>query len=72
MRVTTKGQVTIPLHIREKMGITKDNEIDFIEKKGKVYLIVNNVKHASRIKKLRGCAEVKTTTDAILKITREG
>jgi AbrB family looped-hinge helix DNA binding protein len=72
MRVTTKGQVTIPLHIREKMGITKDNEIDFIEKKGKVYLIVNNVKHASRIIKLRGCAEVKTTTDAILKITREG
>ena len=33
MRVTTKGQVTIPQHIREKFGIPPAVEIDFIEKK---------------------------------------
>jgi AbrB family looped-hinge helix DNA binding protein len=31
MRVTTKGQVTIPQRIREKFGITPDSEVDFIE-----------------------------------------
>ena len=31
MRVTTKGQVTIPQNIREKLGILPATEIDFIE-----------------------------------------
>ncbi len=39
MRVTTKGQVTIPQHIREKLVITPATEIDFIEEKGRVYLV---------------------------------
>ena len=35
MRVTTKGQVTIPQHIREKLGVTPATDIEFIdEKKG--------------------------------------
>ena len=39
MRVTTKGQVTIPQHIREKLGITPSTEVDLIEESGRVYLI---------------------------------
>lgn len=39
MRVTTKGQVTIPQHIREKLGITPATEVDFLEQKGHVYLV---------------------------------
>jgi AbrB family looped-hinge helix DNA binding protein len=42
MRVTTKGQVTIPQHIREKFGITPDSEVDFVEEKGRVYLVKKN------------------------------
>ena len=37
MRVTIKGQVTIPQDIREKLGIVPADEIDFIEEKGRVY-----------------------------------
>ena len=29
MRVTTKGQVTIPQHIRERLGIVPGTEVDF-------------------------------------------
>lgn len=29
MRVTTKGQVTIPIEIREKLGIVPGSEVDF-------------------------------------------
>jgi AbrB family looped-hinge helix DNA binding protein len=39
MRVTIKEQVTIPQHIREKLGITPATEIDFVEEEGRVYLV---------------------------------
>jgi AbrB family looped-hinge helix DNA binding protein len=39
MRVTTKGQVTIPQHIREKLSITPATEVDFVEEKGRVFLV---------------------------------
>jgi len=31
MKVTTKGQVTIPVDIREKLGITPETEVDFLQ-----------------------------------------
>lgn len=72
MRVTTKGQVTIPQEIREKLGITPAVEIDFIEEKGKVYLVKRegNPKKAHKFSKLRGIANVKMTTDEIMALTR--
>ena len=39
MRVTIKGQVTIPQEIREKLGITPAVEIDFVEEKDRIYLV---------------------------------
>ena len=38
MKVTTKGQVTIPLELRMKAGITPGSEIIFSEEKGRIYL----------------------------------
>ncbi|MEM1377509.1 MAG: AbrB/MazE/SpoVT family DNA-binding domain-containing protein [Pseudomonadota bacterium] len=31
MRVTEKGQVTIPKHIRDKMGIVPGSEVEFVD-----------------------------------------
>ncbi|UCD91117.1 MAG: AbrB/MazE/SpoVT family DNA-binding domain-containing protein [Desulfobacterales bacterium] len=72
MRVTTKGQVTIPQHIREKLGITPATEVDFIEEKGRVYLMKRKGKNITtrRFRKLRGIATVKMTTDEIMALTR--
>ncbi|MCK5240810.1 AbrB/MazE/SpoVT family DNA-binding domain-containing protein [bacterium] len=36
MRVTTKGQVTIPKNVREALGIIPETEIDFREDNGKL------------------------------------
>ncbi|MBI3752543.1 MAG: AbrB/MazE/SpoVT family DNA-binding domain-containing protein [Deltaproteobacteria bacterium] len=33
-KVTTKGQVTLPKEVRERIGIEAGDEIDFEEKKG--------------------------------------
>jgi AbrB family looped-hinge helix DNA binding protein len=72
MRVTTKGQVTIPQHIREKLGITPATEVDFVEEKGRVYLVKQKGKNITtrKFKKLRGVATVKMTTDEIMALTR--
>jgi len=72
MRVTTKGQVTIPQHIREKLGINPHTEVDFVEEEGKVYLVKNVEKSekASRFNRYRGVASVKMTTAEIMALTR--
>jgi AbrB family looped-hinge helix DNA binding protein len=72
MRVTTKGQVTIPQHIRDKLGITPATEVDFIEEKGRIFLVKRKEEKADirKFAKLRGLASVKMTTDEIMALTR--
>jgi AbrB family looped-hinge helix DNA binding protein len=73
MRITTKGQVTIPQPMREKLGITPATEIDFVEEKGRVYIVKKTGpnKSGQRFRKLRGVASVRMTTDEIMALTRE-
>jgi AbrB family looped-hinge helix DNA binding protein len=72
MRVTIKGQVTIPQRIREKLGIKPSSEIDFIEEKGRVYVVKKEQRTSVRssFNKFRGAATVKMTTDEIMALTR--
>ena len=70
MRVTVKGQVTIPQEIREKLGITPAVEVDFIEEKDLVKR-EGETKKTHKFRKLRGIANVKMTTDEIMALTRE-
>jgi AbrB family looped-hinge helix DNA binding protein len=72
MRVTTKGQVTIPKDIREKLGINPAVEIDFIEEKDRIYLVKREgqIKNIRKFAKLRGIANAKMTTDEIMALTR--
>ena len=72
MRVTTKGQVTIPRNVREKLGIVPQTNIDFLEDKGRFYIVkTTKTKRTNSFKKFRGIATSKMTTDEILKLTRE-
>ena len=72
MRVTVKGQVTLPQDIREKMNIRPGAEVEFIEKDGKVVLVKKNHPEMKRsgFRRFRGSATVKMTTDEIMKLTR--
>ncbi len=73
MLVTTKGQVTIPLAIREKMGFLPHTEVEFLVK-GNAVILEKRGDTSSRGKKLidhmRGRATVKMTTDEIMALTR--
>jgi AbrB family looped-hinge helix DNA binding protein len=39
MRVTEKGQVTIPKPIRDKLGIGPGSEVEFVEREGNVVVL---------------------------------
>jgi AbrB family looped-hinge helix DNA binding protein len=72
MRVTTKGQVTIPQSIRKKYNITPMSEINFVEEKGRVYIVKKKSKGSSprKFKKFKGVATVKLSTEEIMALTR--
>ena len=79
MRITSKGQVTIPAHLRAKTGLLPNTEVDFIEDgKGKLSLVrARKTKGKSRGEKLVehlrafGRAHpIKMTTDEIMALTR--
>jgi AbrB family looped-hinge helix DNA binding protein len=72
MKVTTKGQVTIPQAIREHLGITPNTEVDFLLQDNQVLLVAKkNAGKKSRFASVVGILNGKWTTDQIMKMTRE-
>lgn len=75
MRVTAKGQVTIPVEIRERFGLLPDTEVEFVVDDDTVRL--TRVEHVGEsrgrriVARLRGRARTGMTTDEILALTRE-
>ena len=82
MRVTSKGQVTIPIDIRDQFGIRPNTEVRFVVRKGIVVLEKvagrGSMKRASRgeaiITRLRHTARRATrstlTTNELMALTR--
>lgn len=70
MRVTSKGQVTIPRNIRIKLGIQPGSEVEFVVKGRKVYIRKCRGMKKNPFSELRGIAAVKISTDEILALTR--
>jgi AbrB family looped-hinge helix DNA binding protein len=73
MRITSKGQVTIPIEIREKVGLLPNTEVEFRITGNTVILKkVGSPSKRSRdlIDRMRRKATLKMTTDEILALTR--
>lgn len=73
MRVTSKGQITIPCDIRRQLGITSQSEVEFVIEHNTVILrLVQGLpsKGNRLVETLRGRATVKMTTDEIMALTR--
>ena len=74
MRITTKGQVTIPLQIRERLGLLPNTEVDFAVRGDTVVLTKASGRRRGRqlVEHMRGRGTVRMSTDEILALTREG
>lgn len=69
MRITTKGQVTIPQELRRKYQLDSQAEVEFIDEDGRIVLRVLR-KSESPLRKLVGRGDVKLSTEEILRLTR--
>lgn len=78
MRVTTKGQVTIPQEVRERLGILPGTEVDFVISGDSARLVKTSPKNgrATRGERIvdrirgKGTANLNLTTDQIMALTR--
>ncbi len=75
MRITSKGQVTIPIALREKAGLLPQTEVEFELDDGAVRIFKARAKPSRArveevVRRLRGSATVKMSTDEIMALTR--
>ena len=73
MRVTSKGQVTIPRSVRQRLGILPQSEVEFVVEGNTVVLrTVNGEPSRGKrlVDSLRGRATVRMSTDEIMALTR--
>ncbi len=75
VRVTEKGQVTIPKELRDALGIGAGSEVRF-ERADDTIVISKTGDGPSRgrrlAERLRGRGDVAMTTDEIMALTRKG
>ena len=73
MRVTEKGQVTIPKELRDALGIGAGTEVEF-ERRKDVIVVRKVTRTATRgaqlVDRMRGRGDVDMTTDQIMALTR--
>ena len=70
MRVTQKGQVTIPLQVRRALGIQPGSDVEFDSNKHGARLLVDSDRAAEEISRMRGAGEGEMSTEEILALTR--
>lgn len=74
MRITSKGQVTIPVEIREKAGLLPETEVEFVLR-GKTVILRKAGRPGPRgrslVRHLRGKGSRRLSTDEIMSLTRE-
>lgn len=74
MRITSKGQVTVPADIRRQAGLLPNTEVEFLVRDGMV--IVRKAQGDRRrgkrlIQTMRGKAETRLSTEEIMALTRD-
>lgn len=70
MRVTQKGQVTIPKDVRRALGIRPGSDVEFeVDRRG-ARMLVDRSRAAGEIARMRGAGDGELSTDEILALTR--
>jgi AbrB family looped-hinge helix DNA binding protein len=73
MKVTSKGQVTIPLEYREKFGLLPNTTVEFVPERGGLR-IVKSKKPSGKgwavVQRMRGRLKGRMSTDELMALTR--
>jgi antitoxin PrlF len=71
--VTSKGQVTIPKPIRDRLGIKPGTKVAFsLDREGRAFIQAEEAARPqpSRFERLRGTATARLSTEEIMALTR--
>lgn len=73
MRITSKGQVTIPQEIREKLGFHPNTEVEFVVERGRVFLKRKKgfTRAEQLMEHLRGAPKMRLSSKELLAILRD-
>jgi AbrB family looped-hinge helix DNA binding protein len=71
MKVTQKGQVTIPLEVRRALGIQPGSEVRFELDHGGARLVADGERAGAEVAAMRGAGDVALGTEEILAFTRK-
>lgn len=74
MKITSKGQVTIPVEIREQLGFLPNTDVEFEVVGDALYLkkvAIESLPGKKLIAIMKGKATVKMTTEEIMSLTRK-
>jgi antitoxin PrlF len=71
MRVTSKGQVTIPQEVRRRLGITPGSQVDFeLDERGARLVRAHTQQGEELVERMVGRGTVAMSTDEIMALTR--
>lgn len=73
MRITSKGQVTIPRDIRATLGVVPSSEVEFVREGGRVWLRKRKpgtARARTLVAQMRGRATSRMSTEQIMRLTR--
>jgi bifunctional DNA-binding transcriptional regulator/antitoxin component of YhaV-PrlF toxin-antitoxin module len=70
MRISERGQVTIPQELRERYGLLANTEVVFVPDEYGVRLIADGAARASQIEALYGRRHFGRTTDELMALLR--
>jgi AbrB family looped-hinge helix DNA binding protein len=73
MKITSKGQVTIPQDVRERHGLLPGTEVRFIDDGDTVRIVkAEGQQRRGRrlVERMRGCSRTRLSTKEIMALTR--
>ena len=71
MRISERGQITIPREIRERFGLMPHTEVEFQVEDGVVRLIPSPAGRRKAVAKLYGRKRFAQSTDELMALLRE-
>ena len=71
MKVTERGQVTIPKDLRERFGFLPHTEVEFEVKGGALRLVRSARERGAAVERLYGCKQFGRSTEDLMRLLRE-
>lgn len=71
MKVSERGQVTIPQELREQFGFLPETEVEFVVRDEALLLVKKPGSRRSAVERLYGQKRFGRATDELLKLLRE-